>query len=63
MSFEVLTGMFDGETPPSTSTIFDDNIFDTLVAVPIGVRPIVALFHGNEKIPTTFHGTEAIVVR
>ncbi len=58
-----LRGMFDGESPPSTTAIFDDLIFDVLFAIPVGAAPITVLMHGNEDIPTLFHGTEAIVVR
>lgn len=56
-------GIFDGESPPSTTTIFDPSMFDTLLAIPIGASPITVLMHGTEDIPVLFHGTEAIIVR
>ncbi len=54
-------GIFDGDSPVSSTFIFDGNIFDTQLVLPVaksvitvfshGVEEIVALVHGNELIP------------
>ena len=63
-------GIFDGESPPSTTMIFDDNIFDTLVRLPNTKRDITILFHRKseqEDINTDqnplYHSMETIILR
>jgi len=56
-------GIFDGEAPVSTTTIFDDSIFDTLLSIPTATEPITVLFHGMDTIPTLYHNMETIIVR
>ena len=56
-------GIFDGETPPSTTTIFDPNIFDTLLQVPIGKNEIIVLVHGNAVIEAPVSSMDTIIVK
>jgi len=56
-------GIFDGEGPVSTTTIFDPVIFDTLLSIPTATMPITILFHGNETITALYHNMETIIVR
>jgi len=56
-------GIFDGQTPPSTTTIFDPDIFDTLLQVPIGKNEIFAFLHGNAVITAPVPSMETIIVK
>ena len=53
-------GIFDGESPVSTTTIFDDSIFDTQLVVPVAKKGITVFVHGVEEIDTLVHGNELI---
>ena len=53
-------GIFDGESPVSITTIFDDSIFDTQLVIPIAKKVIVVTVHGEEQIDTLVHGNELI---
>ena len=53
-------GIFDGDAPISTTTIFDDSIFDTQLVIPVAKKVIVVLVHGEEEIDTLVHGNELI---
>jgi len=53
-------GIFDGESPVSTTTIFDDAIFDTELVEPVGQAFITVFVHGNEQITSLVHGNEVI---
>jgi len=56
-------GIFDGQSPPSTTFIFDPSIFDTLLQVPIGKNEIIALVHGNAVIETPVPSMDTIIVK
>jgi len=55
-------GIFDGENPPSTTTIFDDSIFDTLSKEAIPFEPITIRVHSQDQITITNHGNDLIIV-
>jgi len=57
---EVGRGIFDGENPPSTTFIFDPNIFDTQLTLPVAQVPVNAFVHGNERQEAMIHGNERI---
>jgi len=54
-------GMFDPNFP--LQGIFDDQIFDTVVAAALNQVLIPAFVHGNKDITTATHGNEVIVVK
>ncbi len=54
-------GIFDGENPPSTTTIFDDSIFDTEIVEPVPANEIIVFTHGfSNQINAFTHGNEII---
>ena len=55
-------GIFDGESPTSSTTIFDDSIFDTLVKDAVPFDPITVFVHGNDQITTQQHGNSLVIV-
>jgi len=54
-------GMFDPNFP--LQGIFDDTIFDTVIAAALNQILIPAFTHGNADITTATHGNKAIVVK
>ena len=55
-------GIFDGESPTSSTTIFDDAIFDTLVKDAVAFEPITVFVHGNEQRRAEQHGNSLVIV-
>ena len=53
-------GIFDGDAPVSSTTIFDDSIFDTQLVAPVAKSVITIFVHGEEEIVTLVHGNELI---
>ena len=53
-------GIFDGENPPSTTTIFDDSIFDVEIVEPVPANEIIVFTHGNQTNNAFTHGNEII---
>ena len=54
-------GIFDGDSPISTTTIFDPNlIFDTELVLPVEKSVITIFVHGTEEVDTLVHGNELI---
>ena len=53
-------GMFDANLP--LQGIFDNDIFDTELAVAVNRVIIPALVHGNEAITVLVHGNEVITI-
>jgi len=53
-------GIFDGESPISVTTIFDDAIFDTQLVAQVAKAVLVVFVHGEEQIDTLVHGNELI---
>ena len=52
-------GIFDGEG--NSTTIFDPNIFDTLLVEPVPANEIDVFVHGNDNVIDMFwHGNEII---
>ena len=53
-------GIFDGDSPISTTFIFDGNIFDTELVLPVEKSVITIFVHGTEEVDTLVHGNELI---
>ena len=54
-------GIFDGDAPESTTTIFDPLIFDTELTIPVAANPITVFVPGHTDTITTFwHGNQII---
>ena len=54
-------GIFDGENPPYTTTIFDDSIFDVEIVEPVPANELIVFVPGHTDIINTFwHGNETI---
>ena len=56
------SGMFDGQNPPSTTFIFDGNIFDDEIALPMAANQIVVLVHDNSEKQALTHGNQEIAI-
>ncbi len=53
-------GIFDGDSPESTTTIFDPAIFDTQITEPVASNEIIVFVHGNQINNALVHGNELI---
>ncbi len=54
-------GIFDPSFP--VQGIFDSNIFDTQLVVPVDTRLISVLVHGISEITALTHGNEEITIK
>ena len=53
-------GIFDGDSPESTTTIFDPAIFDIQITEPVAANEIIVFTHGNQTNNAFTHGNELI---
>lgn len=56
------TGIFDGENPPSTTTIFDGGIFDIEILLPASANNIPVFVHDNSQKTVLTHGNAEITI-